>query len=212
MLVDIVSRGGNLCLDIGPAADGQIPVIMQERLIQIGNWLKVNGDASYGTRMCVPPVQWSEGTRPETTRGEFMVPYNILKETLDPEPGQAVKEVFFTRKSDAVYAIVPRWPGKILRIKAEGRRLKAEVKSEDQRIKNEELSDRHASRVTRHDSPVTSHWSLVTDHISRITFLQTGESLRFRRSGNDLLITMPEYQPNSGWATEAYAFKIDLMN
>ena len=50
MLVDLVSRGGNLLLDIGPAADGTIPVIMEERLIQIGDWLKVNGEAIYGTQ------------------------------------------------------------------------------------------------------------------------------------------------------------------
>ncbi len=36
MLVDLVSRGGNLLLDIGPAADGTIPVVMEERLLQIG--------------------------------------------------------------------------------------------------------------------------------------------------------------------------------
>jgi alpha-L-fucosidase len=50
MLVGIISRGGNLLLDIGPTADGRIPVIMEERLEQIGSWLKVNGDAIYGTR------------------------------------------------------------------------------------------------------------------------------------------------------------------
>ena len=50
LLVDLVSRGGNLLLDIGPTADGRIPVIMEERLIEIGDWLKVNGEAIYGTR------------------------------------------------------------------------------------------------------------------------------------------------------------------
>jgi alpha-L-fucosidase len=61
MLADIVSRGGNLCLDIGPRADGQIPVIMQERLLEIGRWLAANGRAIYGTRMWREPCQWSAG-------------------------------------------------------------------------------------------------------------------------------------------------------
>lgn len=50
LLVDVVSKGGNLILDIGPTGDGRIPVIMQERLLQIGAWLKVNGEAIYGSR------------------------------------------------------------------------------------------------------------------------------------------------------------------
>ncbi len=48
-LVDIVSRGGNLLLNVGPTADGRIPVVMQERLLNIGKWLKVNGEAIYQT-------------------------------------------------------------------------------------------------------------------------------------------------------------------
>ncbi|MCL5019787.1 MAG: alpha-L-fucosidase [Patescibacteria group bacterium] len=49
LLIESVSKGGNLLLDIGPTADGRIPVIMQERLLQIGEWLKVNGESIYGT-------------------------------------------------------------------------------------------------------------------------------------------------------------------
>ncbi len=45
-----MSKGGNLLLNIGPTADGRIPVIMQQRLMDIGEWLKVNGEAIYGTR------------------------------------------------------------------------------------------------------------------------------------------------------------------
>jgi alpha-L-fucosidase len=48
LLIDNVSRGGNLLLDIGPTADGRIPVIMQQRLIDMGAWLDVNGEAIYG--------------------------------------------------------------------------------------------------------------------------------------------------------------------
>ena len=49
LLIDNVSRGGNLLLDIGPTADGRIPVIMQQRLLDMGKWLEVNGEAIYGT-------------------------------------------------------------------------------------------------------------------------------------------------------------------
>lgn len=48
-LIDIVSRGGNLLLNVGPTADGRIPVIQQERLKGIGQWLKLNGEAIYDT-------------------------------------------------------------------------------------------------------------------------------------------------------------------
>lgn len=50
LLIDNVSRGGNLLLDIGPTADGRIPEIMEERLIDMGTWLGVNGEAIYGAQ------------------------------------------------------------------------------------------------------------------------------------------------------------------
>ncbi len=49
LLVDIVSRGGNLLLNIGPKSDGTIPKIMSDRLLDIGSWLSNNGEAIYGT-------------------------------------------------------------------------------------------------------------------------------------------------------------------
>jgi len=63
MLIDLVSKGGNLLLNIGPAADGTIPVIMQDRLIAIGEWLEVKGDAIYGTRKSnLPDQPWGRVT------------------------------------------------------------------------------------------------------------------------------------------------------
>jgi len=117
MLIDVVSRGGNLCLDIGPSADGRIPVIMQERLLQIGVWLKTNGQAIYGTRMWKVPCQWSAGNIPKTERKEYMSRFNILEQTISPPEGQAFKEVLFTFKNKNLYAITPRWPGRELILK-----------------------------------------------------------------------------------------------
>lgn len=49
-LVDIVSKGGNYLLNVGPTAEGIIPQPSVERLLAIGDWLKVNGEAVYGTK------------------------------------------------------------------------------------------------------------------------------------------------------------------
>ena len=47
-LVDIVSKGGNYLLNVGPTAEGVIPQPSQDNLRAVGRWLKVNGEAIYG--------------------------------------------------------------------------------------------------------------------------------------------------------------------
>jgi len=49
-LADVVSKNGNLLINIGPRADGAIPEVMQETLRRTGEWLRINGEAIYGTR------------------------------------------------------------------------------------------------------------------------------------------------------------------
>ena len=46
----LVAAGGGMTLNVGPAADGKIPLLQQERLLELGNWLKINGEAIYGTQ------------------------------------------------------------------------------------------------------------------------------------------------------------------
>ena len=107
-LIDKVSRGGNFLLDIGPDEHGKIPPIMQERLLQMGEWLKINGEAIYNTTRWKESSQWSEGNRDYKDRSGDM----LLKLTIDPDPGYAVKEVFYTynANTNTLYAIFPKYP------------------------------------------------------------------------------------------------------
>jgi alpha-L-fucosidase len=110
MLIDIVSRGGNLLLDIGPTADGRIPVIMEERLLQLGDWLRPNGEAIYGTHARAVNRQWSAGNVPKLEVKEYMSEYPISSLIDTPPTGNARIDAFFTAGKDAVYAILPRRP------------------------------------------------------------------------------------------------------
>jgi alpha-L-fucosidase len=54
LLIDIVAKGGNFLLNVGPSPEGTLPPTAVERLQDMGKWLNVNGKAIYGTRPCLP--------------------------------------------------------------------------------------------------------------------------------------------------------------
>ena len=57
MLIQVVSHGGNLALNVGPQPDGELPRAALRELSGMGTWLKQNGAAIYGTRPCDVPQQ-----------------------------------------------------------------------------------------------------------------------------------------------------------
>ena len=69
-LIDIASKGGNYLLNVGPTADGEFPQESIDRLKDIGDWMKTNGEAIYGT-MASPlyPFSWGRCTCKQTKAG-----------------------------------------------------------------------------------------------------------------------------------------------
>lgn len=111
-LCDIVSKNGNLLLNVGPYADGSFHEEARKILFEIGDWLKINGEAIYGTR---PYDVAAEGP---TEVSDVNYDIDMVNAQLNNEEGDAgdlhtgvfTSEDFrFTRKGDVVYAIAMGW-------------------------------------------------------------------------------------------------------
>lgn len=107
VLVDIISKNGCMLLNVGPAADGTIPADAQKILLDVGNWLRVNGEAVYSTR---PWEVYGEGPTKSAGGG--------FSERRD-KPFTA-QDVRFTRSKDGktLYVIALGWPEEHLTVRS----------------------------------------------------------------------------------------------
>jgi alpha-L-fucosidase len=100
LLVDIVAKGGNLLLNIGPAPDGTLPRTAITRLNEIGEWMRINSEAIHGTR---PMAPYKQGRVAFTRKGDVVfaillsndgegaLPSTVAVPGFRPQPGSKVR-------------------------------------------------------------------------------------------------------------------------
>jgi len=96
-LVDIVSKGGNYLLNVGPTPQGLIPQPCIDCLTEVGKWMDINGEAIYGTS---PWRVWHDGPS---------------------DSHRSPAEIRFTAKGNSLYAICLGWPDKEVLVKSLGK-------------------------------------------------------------------------------------------
>lgn len=131
LLIEKVGNGGNLLLNVGPDANGLIPVIMQDRLLAIGDWLGVNGEAIYET------TAW------------------------DDRPLQEDNGVYYTRKGNDIYVLCTRWPEEELIIDGISHALNVSLLGSDLPIKFKKEKNRLRIRppqITPANAPCDHAW------------------------------------------------------
>ncbi|MCW0483027.1 alpha-L-fucosidase [Gaoshiqia sediminis] len=102
MLVDVVSKNGNLMLNIPVRGDGSIDELERQVVEEIGGWMKLNGESIYGTR---PWKVFGEGPAQESAAALSAQGFNEGK----GKPFSA-EDIRFATKGEVLYAIVMGWP------------------------------------------------------------------------------------------------------
>ena len=117
-LVDVVSKNGAVLLNITPTAEGVIPKEVEKRLLQMGEWFTINGEAIYGTR---PWKIYGEGPA-EVVEGHLSEHKN---------KDNTAEDIRFTTKGETLYATVLDWSTEPIYIKS--------LSKKDQTIKSIQL-------------------------------------------------------------------------
>ncbi len=150
-LIDIVSKNGQLLLNISPTADGIIPQAQKDSLLGVGKWLRANGEAIYNTR---PFTIYGEGPKRMASSGHFVQMIAAYNE----------ENIRFTTNENNIYAIQMGWPGS---------HKKVVIKS----LATAKLNGLEITRVSVLDSPEVINWQVTDKGLEIISPFQASNKI-----------------------------------
>jgi alpha-L-fucosidase len=104
-LVEVVSKGGNYLLNIGPKGDGSFPVEAEQRLAAVGKWMKINSEGIYGTQAW--KVSAAHIIEPQNKEGMVN---NTMKDAVnDATLKNTIPEIRFIAKGNDLFVAVCSW-------------------------------------------------------------------------------------------------------
>lgn len=165
-LIDRVSKNGYLLLNVGPRGDGSIPEGAQECMLELGQWLELNGEAIFGT---VPWIIAGEGPTKPNESGGFNEGSEIRYNSGD---------IRYTTKDDNLYAICLGRPGDKLRMQCF---IDRSASPQD---------------VLTGSGPNRSSQFLATQDIERITMIGHDGPLPWTLDNDGLTVDMPPQVPS----------------
>jgi alpha-L-fucosidase len=186
-LIDVASKGGNYLLNVGPTAEGEIPMPEQERLLEMGKWLRVNGESIYGTSASPFEKQfkWGRCTRKGDAlylhifdwpqNGRLIVPLLNAKATahLLAEPGKTLP---VSSSDDGLVVQLPAAPvdedATVVALRPEGPLQFAPIPVPKQeadgsiRLLADDADIVGAAGIEGDRATNIGHWNSVNDHVS----------------------------------------------
>jgi len=197
-LIDRVSKNGYLLLNVGPKPDGTIPEEARKLLLEMGKWLKVNGEGIYGTS---PWIIASEG--PTNLGAATAIGFNESNVVYTSE------DVRFTVKGDTIYATFLAWPGEkaiIKTLRAQGEEEDEEEEDEDE-DEDEEGDEEESIPLAGKTFTIGEYtWEFKEDGKLRVSGGMAGEGAdgEYEQEGTTVFISVSTYETEGTYDGEKF--------